>query len=141
TTTAKLAAHFHLHEGLRVGLVAADTYRIAAVEQLRSYAQMMELAFHVAADANEVAAATAAMSHLDMVLVDTAGCMPDDDEKAAHLRGMIDAAKARQVFLVLSSTATIASLQVAAERFSAIGARSLVLTKFDETPGTGHLLP
>lgn len=141
TTTAKLAAYFHLHQGLHVGLIAADTYRVAAVDQLRSYGEIMDLPVAVGSTPEEIRRALAGMRHLDLVLLDTAGCLPDDAEKAGALQGALEAAQPDDVYLVLSGTATVASLTKAVEHFSSVGATSMVLTKLDETPTTGHLLP
>ncbi len=76
TTIAKLAANFRLREKLRVGLITVDTYRIAAVEQLRTYADIIDLPMEIVATPREMHQAVARMADLDLILMDTAGRSP-----------------------------------------------------------------
>ena len=73
TTIAKLAANFRLKQRRRVGLITVDTYRIAAVEQLRTYADIIDLPMEVVSTPQEMRAAVARLAHLDLILMDTAG--------------------------------------------------------------------
>ncbi len=141
TTIAKLAANFHLREKQRVGLITVDTYRIAAVDQLRTYADIIDLPMEVVSTPREMRAAIARLSDLDLILMDTAGRSPQDDLRIQELKSMLNEAHAHEVHVVLSSVASTASMQQAAERFAGIGATSLLLTKLDETTGLGNVLP
>ena len=76
TTIAKLAANFRLKEKRRVGLITVDTYRIAAVEQLRTYADIIDLPMHVVSTPREMRETVERMNHLDLILLDTAGRSP-----------------------------------------------------------------
>src|SRR5258707_11042038 len=73
TTIAKLAANFRLREGIRMGLVTVDTYRIAAVDQLRTYAEIIDLPMRVVTNPREMRQALDELTGLDLVLIDTAG--------------------------------------------------------------------
>jgi flagellar biosynthesis protein FlhF len=141
TTIAKLAANFRLRDNRRVGLVTVDTYRIAAVEQLRTYADIIDLPMQVVASAGELRQALHGMADLDVILMDTAGRSPTDDVKLRELTGTLEEAKPDEVHLTLSSVATSAVLARTAERFAAVGTTALILTKLDESPGLGHVLP
>jgi flagellar biosynthesis protein FlhF len=141
TTIAKLAANFRLRERRKVGLITVDTYRIAAVEQLRTYADIMDLPMQVVTTPREMREAVARMSDLDLVLMDTAGRSPRDEVKLHELKSFLGEAQCDEVHLVLSSVAGGSTLERTAERFSSIGATSLVLTKLDEATGLGNLLP
>lgn len=141
TTIAKLAANFRLRERKKVGLITVDTYRIAAVEQLRTYADIMDLPMQVVTTPREMREAVARMADLDLVLMDTAGRSPKDEVKLHELKSFLSEAACDEVHLVLSSVAGGPSLQRTAERFSEVGATSLVLTKLDEASGLGNLLP
>jgi flagellar biosynthesis protein FlhF len=141
TTIAKLAAHYRLKEKRRVGLITVDTYRIAAVEQLRTYADIIDLPMEVVATPREMRQAVARMGDLELVLLDTAGRSPRDEVQLQELKSMLSEAAPDEVFLVLSSCASTATLQQTAARFAAVGATSLVLTKLDESSGLGNLLP
>jgi flagellar biosynthesis protein FlhF len=141
TTIAKLAANFHLRERYRVGLITVDTYRIAAVDQLRTYADIIDLPMEIVATPREMRTAVARLADFDLVLMDTAGRSPRDEVKIQELKSMLAEAKADEVHLVLSSVASTASMRKSAERFAEVGATSLTLTKLDEATGLGNLLP
>jgi flagellar biosynthesis protein FlhF len=141
TTIAKLAANYRLRDKHRVGLITVDTYRIAAVEQLRTYADIIDLPMKVVSTPREMREALLAMSDLDLVLLDTAGRSPKDEVKIQELRAFLSEAQADEVHLVLSSVAGASALQRTAERFAAAGTTHLLLTKLDEATGLGNLLP
>ena len=140
TTIAKLAATFKLKHGKNVGLVTLDTYRIAAVEQLRTYADIIGLPLHVATTADELTSALNKTRGCDIVFIDTAGRSPKDDPKLEQLKTMISVANPHEVHLVLSSTCTQTVLLDAIERFSAIRADRIIFTKLDEAVSFGVLL-
>ncbi len=140
TTIAKLAANFRLRERRKVGLITVDTYRIAAVEQLRTYADIINLPMHVVSTPREMRSALAQMADMDLVLMDTAGRSPRDEVKIHELKAFLGEAQADEVHLVLSSVAGASTLARTAERFALVGATALVLTKLDETTGLGNLL-
>ena len=141
TTIAKLAANYRLREKVRVGLITVDTYRIAAVEQLRTYADIISLPMEVVSTPKEMREAVTRLSHLDLVLMDTAGRSPRDEVKIQELKSMLAEAQADEVHLVLSSVNGAASLKKTAAMFSEVGTTALILTKLDETTGLGNLLP
>lgn len=139
TTIAKLAANYRLREKLRVGLITVDTYRVAAVEQLRTYADIIDLPMEVVATPREMREAVNRMGHLDLVLMDTAGRSPRDEVKIQELKSMLSEAEPDEVHLVLSSTAGAKSLISTAERFAGVGTTAMLLTKLDEAHSLGHL--
>ncbi len=141
TTIAKLAANFHLRDRRKVGLVTVDTYRIAAVEQLRTYADIIDLPMEVVTTPREMRRAVAALSDMEVILMDTAGRSPRDEVKIQELRSMLQEAGADEVHLVLSSVSSLLSLKRTAERFQRVGVTSLILTKLDEATGLGNLVP
>jgi flagellar biosynthesis protein FlhF len=141
TTIAKLAANYRLKEKRRVGLITVDTYRIAAVEQLRTYADIIDLPMQVVSTPREMRQAARGMSDLDLILMDTAGRSPKDEVKIQELKAFLSEADADEVHLVLSSVAGGRTLQQTAERFAAVGTTALILTKLDEAPGLGSVLP
>lgn len=141
TTVAKLAANFRLRDKRRVGLITVDTYRIAAVEQLRTYADIIDLPMQVVSTPREMREAVERMSDLDLVLLDTAGRSPKDEVKLQELQVFLEEAQADEVHLVLSSVAGVSALARTAECFAAVGTTALILTKLDEAAGLGNLLP
>jgi len=141
TTIAKLAANYRLREKRRVGLITVDTYRIAAVEQLRTYADIIDLPMQVVSTPREMRRAVREMSDLDLVLIDTAGRSPRDEIKLQELRAFLQEAQADEVHLVLSSVASQRVLLQTAQRFAVVGTTALILTKLDEASALGHILP
>ena len=97
TTIAKLAANYRLREKRRVGLITVDTYRVAAVEQLRTYADIIDLPMEVVATPREMREAVARMNHLDLVLMDTAGRSPRDEVRIQELKSMLTEAEPDEV--------------------------------------------
>ena len=140
TTVAKLAAACKLRHARRVGLITSDTYRIAAVEQLRTYAQIIGLQIKVVMSPEEMAGAVAALSGMDVVIVDTAGRSQHDARRLDELKAFVDAAGADETHLVLSSTVGETVLNRTAERFKVLGPDRVILTKLDEAVCTGQLV-
>lgn len=139
TTIAKLAANFRIRQRKRVGLITVDTYRVAAVDQLRTYADIIDLPMAIVGTPAEMRGAMEEMADLDLVLIDTAGRSPRDAAKLHELRAMLVEARTDEVHLVLSTVASANSLVKTAEQFMPIGISSLLLTKLDEAHGLGHL--
>jgi flagellar biosynthesis protein FlhF len=140
TTVAKLAANFKLVHGLRPGLVTVDTYRIAAVEQLRTYAEIIDLPLAVANEPGQMRGALESLGRVDLVLIDTAGRSPRDEVKIRELADFLAEARPDEVHLVLSATSAERSLRAAVERFALARADRLILTKLDEADGLGGIL-
>lgn len=140
TTIAKLAANFRLRDHIKMGLVTVDTYRIAAVEQLRTYAEIIDLPMKVVTNPIEMRRALDDLVGLDLVLIDTAGRSPRDELQIQELKRLLAEARVDEVHLVLSLTSSVKSLLASAEKFAAANATSLILTKLDEAAGLGNLL-
>lgn len=141
TTVAKLAARWRLEEHLKVALVSADTYRVAAVEQMRTYADIMGLPLEVATTPREMQAALARFADQDVVLVDTAGRSPHDNLQLQELRSLLAETQAEDVLLVLNGPASASHHRLAVHRFREVGATGMVVTKLDEATSLGSLLP
>ena len=140
TTIAKLAADFKLRQNKKVGLITIDTYRIAAVEQLRTYAQIIDVPLKVVVSPSELKRAIDLMADMDLILIDTAGRAQTDTIKLNELKAFLDAASPDEVHLVLSSTAHHTHMLSAAEEFAKIGVDRLILTKLDEAISFGVVL-
>ncbi|MGM0488105.1 MAG: flagellar biosynthesis protein FlhF [Planctomycetota bacterium] len=141
TTIAKLAGNFHLRDRHRIGLITVDTYRIAAVEQLRTYADIIDLPMEVVSTPREMRQAVDRLSDLDLVLLDTAGRSPRDEVKIQELKSMLVEADPDDVYLVLSSVNSLENMKKTTKQFGDVGITSLVLTKLDEASGLGNLVP
>lgn len=140
TTIAKLAANLSLGQGRRVGLVTTDTFRIAAVDQLRTYADIVGIPLEVAEGAGGVRIACQRFADRDVILIDTAGRSHADRERVQELGGLLQAARPDETHLVLSSTGDAATLIAQAQAFAPVGVDRVVLSKLDEAVGFGVLL-
>lgn len=140
TTIAKLAAAYRLRHGKKVALITSDTYRIAAVDQLRTYANIIGVPLRVAHTPAEMQAAVEATRDADVVLIDTAGRSPGDMQRVGELRTFLQAAKPHQTHLVLSSVASEGALMRSAERFGDLKPNLVIFTKLDEAANLGVLV-
>jgi flagellar biosynthesis protein FlhF len=140
TTIAKLAANLKLRENRRVGLITLDTYRIAAVDQLKKYADIIGAPLRVAASPEDLRQAIAAMNDCEFVLIDTAGRSPTDAMKLNELKNFLAAANPDEVHLVLSTTASQPCIELAIARFSQVRVDKIIFTKLDEAVHVGTIL-
>ncbi len=140
TTLAKLAANLKLKERHRVGLITLDTYRIAAVDQLKRYADIIGSPLKVVGNPEELRAAMVAMKDMDFVLIDTAGRSPNDVMKINELRDLLATIEPDEVHLVLSSTSAPACIELAVQRFSEVRVDKIIFTKLDEAAHVGVVL-
>lgn len=137
TTLAKLAANLKLREHRNVGLITIDTYRIAAVDQLKKYADIIGSPLRVVGSPEDLADAIASMPTCDFILIDTAGRSPTDTLKLNELKKFLETAKPDEVHLVLSTTASQECIESAIERFSRVRVDKIIFTKLDEAVHLG----
>jgi flagellar biosynthesis protein FlhF len=133
TTLAKLAAHFSLRLAQRITLVTIDTYRIGAVDQLKTYARILGLPLEIASGREDFQEILWSNRDRDLVLVDTAGRNPHSQEQLEELKGILTADPRVENHLVLSATTKDFDLARTVERFSLLPIRSYIFTKLDET--------
>jgi flagellar biosynthesis protein FlhF len=140
TTVAKLAANLKLRDKRRVGLVTIDTYRIAAVDQLRKYADILGSSLMVVSSPEDLKEAIRKMSDCEYILIDTAGRSPTDALKLSELKAFLKAAAPDEVHLVLSTTSSLACVELAISRFSEVRVDKIIFTKIDEAAHLGVVL-
>ncbi len=140
TTIAKLAARYSLLYRKRVGLLTVDTFRIAAVDQLRTYAEIMRLPIEVVVSPQDVPTALNRLSDREIIFVDTAGRSQRNDLQMSELRAFLNAISPDEVHLVLSTTSNYRTLKEILDRFSMVRYDKLLFTKMDETRTPGIIL-
>lgn len=143
TTIAKIASKFSVEGKKKVALLTADTYRIAAAEQLRTYANILEVPFRVIYSTEEVGQALSDYKGYDFILVDTAGHSHQNEPQREAMNAFIHASDGlaeKEVFLVLSATTKYRDLISIADTYSAMTDYKLIFTKLDETTTLGNLL-
>lgn len=140
TTIAKLAANLKLRERRKVGLITIDTYRIAAIDQLKKYADILGSTLKVVATPDDIREAVAGMSDCEFVLIDTAGRSPNDTLKLSELKTFLAAAGVDETHLVVSSTSNQGCVELAVERFGEVKFDKIIFTKLDEAAQMGVIL-
>jgi flagellar biosynthesis protein FlhF len=137
TTLAKLAANLKLREKHKVGLITLDTYRIAAIDQLKKYADILGSPLKVVNNGEDLREAVKGMADCDFVLIDTAGRSPNDTMKINELKNLLACVEPDEVHLVLSSTSSESCIELAATRFSEVRVDKVIFTKIDEAAHIG----
>jgi flagellar biosynthesis protein FlhF len=141
TTIAKLTSNFVLNKNLNVGLITADTYRIAAVEQLKTYADILGLDVGVAYTSQDLVEYYESMkTSKDVILIDTAGRSHRSEENIKELKKILDVIPECNKFLVLSTTTKYEDLISIINSFSSITDFKIIFTKLDETTSLGSVL-
>lgn len=140
TTIAKLAANFRLLAQKDVGLITIDTYRVAAVEQLRTYGDIIGIPVEVVLTPSALKQALDRFQDKDLVLIDTAGRSPTNRMHLNELKGFLDFPHPKEVHLVLSATTNRANLQRIVDAFAPVGIDRLAFTKIDESVAFGGLI-
>ena len=141
TTIAKIASKFKVNEKAKVAFLTADTYRIAAVEQLRTYANILGIPLKVIYSEEEMKHSIEEFSDFDIVFVDTAGRSHRNKEQRDDIETLINAIpeEEREIYLVLSATTKYRDLIKITEVYSEIINYNLIFTKLDETSSIGNL--
>lgn len=145
TTIAKVASDFKLDKGLKVAMITSDTYRIAAVEQLRTYANILDVPLQVVYTIEELNTAMENFKDYDLILVDTAGRSHKNQEQCMEMLHLVNDTSIpegfqKRVYLVLSAATKYRDLLNIVEVYQAIGEYNLIFTKLDETSALGNLL-
>lgn len=140
TTLAKIAANYLLNQKKSVGLITADTYRIAAVEQLKTYAEILGIPVSVVYSASDMSDAVNQYSDKDIILIDTAGRSHRNKAQFEEMKAMVAASRADEVYLVLSSTTSMRSCKEIINSYDFLREYKLIFTKTDEAPVLGIVL-
>jgi len=142
TTIAKLASKLKLDKKANIALVTADTYRIAAVEQLKTYANILSVPLKVIYESTELKDMQEELSQYDYVLIDTAGRSHKNKEQIEDIKSLIEQVPItdRQVYLVLNAGIKYSDLKEIANVYSDLTDFSIIFTKLDETFSAGAML-
>ncbi|MFD2670085.1 flagellar biosynthesis protein FlhF [Marinicrinis sediminis] len=140
TTIAKLAAEQVLRHHRKVGFITSDTYRIAAVDQLRTYANILNVPMEVVFSPQEFVKAFEKLQDCDLIFMDTAGRNYRNEMYVSELNSLLAAQKENETFLVLSISAKYEDMKVITENFSKFKLDKVLFTKMDETDSYGSIL-
>lgn len=140
TTIAKLAGKLSLIEKKKVGLITLDTYRIGAVDQLRTYADIMGIDFKVVMNQKEMKEALKSMENMDTILIDTTGRSSKNIMQISELRSYINKIDEARIYLVLSCTTKDKDIDFITEAYKILKYNNVIITKLDETSSYGSIL-
>ncbi len=143
TTIAKIASKYKVEQDKKVAFLTADTYRIAATEQLHIYANILDAPMSIVYSAEELNQAIEKVSDNDLIFVDTAGFSHRNETQRMDTKNLIDGLDEqyeREVFLVLSATTKYKDLLEIVDSYREIAEYKLIFTKLDETSSYGNLL-
>lgn len=143
TTIAKVASKLKVDQGKKVAFLTADTYRIAAAEQLRTYANILDTPLNIIYSPEELNQAVEKLEDFDVILVDTAGFSHKNMEQKEDIRKLIKSVDIRydsEVYLVLSATTKYKDLMEISDVYKEISDYKIIFTKLDETTTYGSIL-
>ena len=137
TTLAKIAAKFVLEQGITAALITADTYRISAVEQLRTYSDILGLPLEIVYSPAELSKAINKHRNKDLILIDTAGRSQHNDYQMKELQEFLAANQRIEKHIVLSTTTKISDANDILKKFAVCEPDKIIFTKTDETASVG----
>jgi len=140
TTLAKLAAQYAFSLQKKVGLITIDTYRIGAVEQLKTYGEILGVDVEVVMTPEQLKRAVQKHQDKDVVLIDTAGRSPSNSMKLSELRSFLNTVRPLEVYLILSCTTKDRDLERIACDYKVLNYTQLIFTKTDETDTLGSIV-
>lgn len=140
TTIAKLAANSMLKEKRKIGFITADTYRMAAIEQLKTYANILKVPMEVVFSPKEMQQAMERLSDCDLIFVDTAGRNFRNDEYVQGIRELIEQGTNSMNYLVLSLSTKYNDMKAIIDNFGEVPVKHVIFTKADETQSFGSIV-
>ncbi len=140
TTLAKIAAKFVLEQRTSVALITADTYRISAVEQLKTYADILELPLEIVYNPAELMGAIERHRDKELILIDTAGRSQHNDYQLRELEDLLHVNPRIEKHLVISATTKLTDARQIINKFAKVSPDKIVFTKIDETGSLGMII-
>ncbi|MDR0951768.1 MAG: flagellar biosynthesis protein FlhF [Oscillospiraceae bacterium] len=140
TSIVKLAANFVMSKQKKVGIINTDTYRIAAQEQMQTYADILEIPLQVVYKPDELTAALESMADLDVIFIDTAGKQTGEARHCEEVRQIIELTHPEDILLCISASISFPSAKEVLDSYSFLPDYKLVVTKLDETRYRGMII-
>ena len=143
TVIAKIAAKYKVEHDKKVAMLTADTYRIAAAEQLKIYANILDAPVKIIYSAEELNQSLETLAEYDLVFVDTAGFSHKNEEQREDIKKLVnglDLKYEKEVYLVLSATTKYKDLMEIVDIYREIAEYKIIFTKLDETTSFGNIL-
>ena len=139
TTIAKIAARALLERKKKIGFITTDTYRIAAIEQLRTYANLLQAPVEVAYNASDFQTSIEKLADRDLLFIDTAGRNYKEEKFVRDLQSLVDFSLEMELYLVLSVTSKEEDMRAIIDQFNSLPIQRFIFTKVDETGSIGPI--
>ncbi len=139
TTIAKLAAEQLFKYKRKVGFITSDTYRISAVEQLRTYASILGVPLEVVQSPGDLQRSLQRLSDCDLILMDTAGRNYRNEMLVSELQSLLAPMEQSETYLVLALTSKTEDMRIITNHFSKYPLDKVIFTKADETGSYGAM--
>lgn len=140
TTLAKIASKLCLYENLKVGIINADTYRVGAVEQIKTYGGILSIPVNNIYDTEDIYKVMSKLKDKEIILVDTAGRNHKDDKKIEEVNKLINTVNNKEVYLVLSATSSMDTIKSIIDKYGNVTKYKIIFTKLDEVDNLGVIL-
>jgi flagellar biosynthesis protein FlhF len=140
TSIVKLAANFTLKHKKKVGIINTDTYRIGAQEQLKTYADILDIPLSVVYQTDEISDAIDNLSDRDIIFIDTAGKKPGDEQHKSELLDIIRLTQPEDILLCVAASTAFSSVKEILDNYAFVAGYKLLVTKIDETKYHGSIL-
>ncbi len=140
TTIAKLATNQKLINNKKVALISADTFRIGAIDQLKTFANIADIPLTVAYTPDDIETAVRNYSDMDVIYIDTTGRSQNDIMRLKEMKRFVNKANPDEIHLVLNVTTSLKGLQDSMSKFSMFKYNRILFTKLDETISLGVML-
>jgi len=140
TTIAKIASDFMINQGYKIGLITADVYRVAAYEQLKTYADILNVPLRTLYNPEDLTQILLEYEDRDVVFIDTPGKSPFDKEHEKEIEKIISIGQIDEVHLVISAVTSFKSIQDIIQGYSFLKKYKIIITKIDESPTCAAML-
>lgn len=140
TSLVKLAANFSIKQKKKVGIINTDTYRIAAQEQLKTYADILSIPLNIVYKIDELSEIMETMADRDVIFIDTAGKRPGDEQHRLDITKIIEFTAPADVLLCIPVSISFEALKEVVDTYDFIDSFKLIITKLDETKYRGMIL-
>ena len=140
TSIVKLAADFAINQKKKVGIINTDTYRIAAQEQLRTYADILSIPLSIVYEMDEIVSEIEAMNDREVIFIDTAGKKPGDSQHTQEVGRIIELCDPEDILLCVPASVNFAALKEIVDSYDYLPSYKLLVTKLDETKYRGMIL-
>jgi len=140
TTLCKIAAICKFFNHYNIAIVSIDTYRLAAIDQLKTFTDIANISLEIAYDSTELKNMIQKHRDKDIIFIDTVGRSPNNQEHLSELKGLLESISADEVHLIISANTSLSSMKEIIKNFGILMPNRLIFSKIDETINFGNII-